>query len=193
MKKTKWALGFTGVLSLGLCLWLVPKILSQTDTRWVQAEVAVVLGAAVHQGEPSPVFAARLDHAISLYQKGLVKRLLLTGGKGVGKMATEAEVGQTYATNKGVDMAHVWTELHSRTTVENLVFALPLLEKNGVRDVLIVSDPLHLARASLIATTLGIAHQTSATPTSRYQSLSTQLPFLFREMYFYLRYALLGI
>ena len=34
------------------------------------ADAIVVLGAAQYDGRPSPVFAARLDHAVDLYQAG---------------------------------------------------------------------------------------------------------------------------
>ena len=46
------------------------------------ADAIVVLGAAQYAGRPSPVLKARLDHAVSLWKKGLAPRLLLTGGRG---------------------------------------------------------------------------------------------------------------
>src|SRR6185312_15745782 len=49
-----------------------------------QADAIVVLGAAQYDGRPSPLFAARLDHAIDLYQAGIAPRLILTGGKASG-------------------------------------------------------------------------------------------------------------
>ena len=37
------------------------------------ADVIVVLGAAEYRGKPSPVLRARLDHALSLYQRTLAR------------------------------------------------------------------------------------------------------------------------
>ena len=37
------------------------------------ADAIVVLGAAQYNGRPSPVFRARLDHAVTLYRRGLAR------------------------------------------------------------------------------------------------------------------------
>ncbi|MEL7445171.1 MAG: YdcF family protein, partial [Pseudomonadota bacterium] len=49
---------------------------------------------------------------------------------------------------------------------------------------LLVSDPLHLRRAQIMAWDLGIDARPSATPSSRYQTWSTQGPFLLREVFY---------
>lgn len=59
-----------GVLTCGLCwlLGIMGQIVSYAAERDDgPADAAIVLGAAVWEGAPSPVFAARLDHAIALY------------------------------------------------------------------------------------------------------------------------------
>src|SRR5688572_32443685 len=66
------------------------------------ADVAIVLGAAVWGTEPSPVFAARIDHAIALYRGGRVGRILFTGGVGTRERDAEAEVARRYAVRAGV-------------------------------------------------------------------------------------------
>ena len=62
------------------------------------------------------------------------------------------------------------------------------MRSNQLGSAILVSDPLHLKRASLMAKNLGIKHDPSATPTTRYQSLRTKLPFALRELYFYNHY-----
>jgi vancomycin permeability regulator SanA len=57
---------------------------------------AVVLGAAQWNGDPSPVLRARLDHALDLYHRGVVKRIILTGGVGDGDRISEAAAGKQY-------------------------------------------------------------------------------------------------
>jgi vancomycin permeability regulator SanA len=49
----------------------------QDQTR--KADCAIVAGAGITEKSPSPVFTARLDHAIWLYQEGKVNSLILTG------------------------------------------------------------------------------------------------------------------
>ena len=66
------------------------------------ADAIVVLGAAQYDGRPSPVFAARLDHAVDLYVAGVADRLVVTGGKQPGDRTTEAAVARSYAIARGV-------------------------------------------------------------------------------------------
>ncbi|HEV2765160.1 MAG TPA: YdcF family protein, partial [Pyrinomonadaceae bacterium] len=47
-----------------------------------RADAAVVLGAAVWTRRPSPVFRERINHAVELYKRGRVRKLILTGGRG---------------------------------------------------------------------------------------------------------------
>src|SRR5258707_8378835 len=65
------------------------------------ADAIVVLGAAQFNGTPSPVFEARLDHAIELYNAGLAPYLVVTGGKINGDVTTEAGAAPRYATERG--------------------------------------------------------------------------------------------
>ena len=51
------------------------------------SDAIVVLGAAQYVGRPSPVLRARLDHALSLWQRGLAPVLIFTGGTGAGAVA----------------------------------------------------------------------------------------------------------
>src|SRR5437660_1710075 len=60
------------------------------------ADAIVVLGAAQYDGRPSPVLKARLDHAVSLWDRHLAPRLVLTGGMGDGDTTSEAAVGRRY-------------------------------------------------------------------------------------------------
>ena len=70
--------------------------------------------------------------------------------------------------------------------------AAQAIGRAGFERVLIVSDPLHMRRAMQMASDVGLNAGASPTPTSRFQSLKSQLPMLARETYFYLHYRLLG-
>ncbi|MBK1986138.1 YdcF family protein [Sphaerospermopsis aphanizomenoides BCCUSP55] len=159
----------------------------------LQADAAIVLGAAVWGKQPSPVFRERINHSINLYQRGYVRALIFTGGVGSGDELAEAVVGQYYAVKKGVKSSHILMETTSRTTYQNLQNASEVVANYPYKTFLIVSDPLHLKRAVLMARDLGLDAQPSPTPTTRYQSLNSQLPFLMRETYFYFVYLLFKI
>lgn len=148
------------------------------------ADVAIVLGAAISGEEPQPVFRERIAHGISLYEEGRVRHLIFTGGVGEGAQVAESEAARVMAVAEGLPEDAILTEDESTSTMHNLVEAQLLMRDAGLETALIVSDPLHMRRAMEMADTLGLQAQPSATPTSRYQSWTTQLPFLLRETYF---------
>lgn len=151
-------------------------------------DCAIVLGAAVHGLKPSPVFQARIDHAIDLHQKGIVSHLIFTGGKSPHALIAESESAKTEALAQGVPHAAILTETLSRTTLQNLQESARIMQNRGLNSAVIVSDPLHLRRACTMAADLGIQAVPSATPATRYQTWRSKLPFLFRECYFTLHY-----
>jgi uncharacterized SAM-binding protein YcdF (DUF218 family) len=80
------------------------------------------------------------------------------------------------------------TQCNVQKQGENLYYAQQIAWQNGLTRIFIVSDPLHLKRAVLIAQDLGMDAYPAPTPTTRYQSLSSQLSFLVRETYYYTAY-----
>ena len=153
-------------------------------TGTARGETAIVLGAAVIGERPSPVFAARLDHAARLYREGRTARVLVTGGRSPEDKLSEAAAGRAYLLARGVPVEAIIIEDRSRTTRQNLANARRVLGQSARQPVLIVSDPLHMRRAMAMAAAEGFAALPSPTPTTRYRSLGTQLPFLAREVWF---------
>ena len=202
------------VLWLGaVAAWIaVGPAVSSTE----RGETAIVLGAAVIGETPSPVFAARLDHAVTLYREGRVSRVLVTGGRSPEDRVSEAAAGAVYLRAQGVPAAAILIEDRSRTTRQNLANArgVPaeailledrshttrqnlanaqrVLGQNARAPVLIVSDPLHMRRAMSMAAGEGLAASPAPTPTTRYRSLGTQAPFLMREVWFLHVFCLAG-
>ena len=148
------------------------------------ADCIIVLGAAAYGVKPSPVLEERVQHALTLYRRGLAPRLLFTGGYGRGASHAESTVAAAFAEAAGVPAADVLTETASRTTRQNLVEAQALMRRAGLVRAIIVSDPLHLWRAAQLAEDLGIEAVTSPTPTSKYRSHRSRLRFLVRELGF---------
>ena len=130
----------------------------------------VVLGAAQFDGRPSPVYAARLDWAVTLYRQGTAKLVVMTGGKAEGDRTTEAAAGRDYAMARGVPAAAILLEDRGRTTLESLDGAAAILTAHGIHDAVFVSDPTHMLRVLRIATDLGIQAWGSPTPTSRVEA-----------------------
>lgn len=152
------------------------------------ADTAIVLGAGTADGEISPVFRERIHHGIWLYQNGYVDTLIFTGGVGEGNIRSDAWVAGQYAIEQGVPAEHILLEEKSTITQENIANAKKIMDEKGYRTAIIVSDPLHMKRAMLMARDYGIEAYSSPTPTSRYISLKTKIPFLAREEFFYIGY-----
>ena len=166
-----------------LAIWLYGNV-DQT----APADAALVLGAAAWHNNPSPVFEERIKHGIWLYENGYVDYIIFTGGKSEGAEYSESFVAREYALARGVPIEAIMIEEQSRTTQENLFYARGLVESNHLSTVILVSDPLHMRRAMRIARDYGFTAYSSPTPTTRYESLNTQLPFLRREVFFYISY-----
>ncbi|UGB28758.1 YdcF family protein [Metabacillus sp. B2-18] len=160
---------------------------SQKD-QLVQSDAAIVLGAAVWGDQPSPVLRERINHSIWLYKNGYVKKVIFTGGKGNEDDYTESEVARDYAMDNGVDEEDILIETKSKITEENLINAFEIATMNNLKTFTIVSDPLHMKRAIMIANDIGMVAYSSPTTTTMYKSFKSKTPFLIREIFFYIGY-----
>ncbi|MEH1865536.1 MAG: YdcF family protein [Nostoc sp.] len=193
----KWLILVTLALISALLLVIASSASSiylyGSSTNNIKADAAIVLGAAVWGEEASPVFRERINHAINLYKNGSVKTIIFTGGVGKSNEPPEAIVGKNYALAQQVKAADILTETQSRTTHQNLTNALEVAKVHQLNKFLIVSDPLHMKRAVLMARNLGMDAHSSPTPTTRYRSFYSQMEFLSRETYFYFVYLVFKI
>ena len=154
------------------------------------SDVAVVLGAAISDGEVSPVYRERINHGIFLYENGYADYLLLTGGFGEGSYKSDSAIAKEYALSQGVPEDKISIEEKSTITEENLEYAKEIMDENGLETAIIVSDPLHMKRAMLMAEDYGVKAVSSPTKTSMYRTLKTKIPFLLREEFFYTGYCI---
>ena len=154
------------------------------------ADAAIVLGAAVWGAQLSPVFKERINHAIDLYKKGRVRKLIFTGGEGSSGEPTESAAARDYALLFGVPAGDILIEEKSHTTYENIAYAKQLADAHGLGRVLIVSDPLHMKRALVMASDMGLTAEPSPTPSTRYEGLRSQAGLLAHETYYYIGYLL---
>lgn len=134
------------------------------------ADAIVVMGAAQYDGRPSPVFAARLEHAIELYRAGVAPRLVVTGGKADGDRTTEAATARAFAVARGVPPDMILAEDQSRTTLEAIRAVAGVMRANGLENAVFVSDRPHMLRVLRMATDDGITAWGSPTGTSPIES-----------------------
>lgn len=130
------------------------------------ADAIVVMGAAQYDGRPSPLFAARLDHAIALYHEGVAPHIIVTGGKREGDRTTEAASARAYAIRHEVPEDAILAEDTSRTTLQSIRGVASVMDDEGLRSAVFVSDPTHMLRVLRMAADSGIDAYGSPTRTS---------------------------
>jgi uncharacterized SAM-binding protein YcdF (DUF218 family) len=166
LRRARVVFALLGVAVLGWVASLATVLTWERNDQARPAGAIVVLGAAQYVGRPSPVLRARLDHAITLWRRNLAPALIVTGGTGTGDTTSEAAVSQRYVVQHGVPLAAVLLETEGRTTSQSMAGVAELMRRRHRRDVLLVSDPFHMLRLTIIARRHGLEPYASPTPTS---------------------------
>lgn len=146
------------------CRWSYAQIERfATLDQAAPADAIVVFGAAEYDGRPSPVLRARLDHALSLYHKGIAPLIITLGGGG-GDQYSEGGVGKDYLRGAGVPEEAMIAETDSRNTEESARRVAVIAQANELHRLVIVSDGTHLFRIHAICSAEGLDVLTSPRP-----------------------------
>lgn len=160
-----------------------------------KSDAAVVMGAAQYNGQPSPIFSARLDRAKLIYDDKLVKKIVVTGGRGLSKdITSEGRSGRNYLVDHGVDASDIIFEENSHTTQENIFELKKILKDKKINSVIFVSDRFHMFRISQIANKEKINYQLSPTTSSPVENnKSEEFKFVLQELQSYFSFVFLGV
>ena len=144
-------------------LWVtheINQVARQEQAR--PADAIAVFGAAEYLGRPSPVYHARLDHAVDLYQKQIAPLIItLGGGSDKDSGRTEGGVGRDYLLANGIPPADILAETHSFDTSEQVSRLAEIARDRGLNHIVVVSDPTHLFRISVLCQDEGLDVYTS--------------------------------
>ena len=188
-------LSWYGFLIL-FALWLLALgavIAWGSRDRARRSDAIVVLGAAQYDGRPSPVFRARLDHAVELYLNGTAQMLVVTGGRAPGDRLSEADVARAYAVRSGVPDTAILSEGMGHDTLSSLRNATEVMREHGLERALFVSDRTHMLRVLRIASDLGLtAYASPARNSPVDQDERARLEAIARELAALSVYLLLG-
>ncbi|MFJ3171059.1 vancomycin high temperature exclusion protein [Streptomyces roseus] len=116
------------------------------------AEVAVVFGAGLWNGRPTPYLARRLDAAVELYRTGKVKVVLVTGDNGRTEY-DEPDAMRTYLTEHGVPDERVVSDYAGFDTWDSCVRAKEIF---GVERAVLISQGFHIRRAVALCGAAGL-------------------------------------
>jgi uncharacterized SAM-binding protein YcdF (DUF218 family) len=148
----------------GWCRWVYVQIERYAgQDQAARSDAIGVFGAAEYDGRPSPVFRARLDHALALYDRGIAPLMITLGGGG-GDEYSEGAVGREYLMSKGVPEDAIIAETESRNSEDSARRIAVIARANGLRRLVIVSDGTHLFRIHAICAAEGLDVLTSPRP-----------------------------
>lgn len=125
-----------------------------------RADAIVVMGASQWNGEPSPVFKARLDHAHDLYKAGFAQKIILTGGMGEGEIFSESYIGKKYLIDNGA-AADIFLEETGRTSWQSLKNIVNIIKEKNISSIILVSDGFHMFRLKKMMNDLGVVNYAS--------------------------------
>jgi len=167
------------------CRWVYVQIEQYANLDQAAPSDAIcVFGAAEYDGRPSPVFRARLDHALELYRQGIAPLLIPLGGNG-GDQYNEGSVGRDYLIGKGVPEQNIIAETESRNTEESARRIAVIAQANGIHRLVIVSDGTHLFRIHAICAADGLDVLTSPRPRPAVEDRMLNLERLVHEILSY--------
>lgn len=163
------AIGFSVFIILFCLLYLfLTLFVAQTaelDSK-TKSDIILVLGARSYiNGSYNPCLVVRVDHAVELYKQKFALKILVSGGFDKEDHSSEAETMRKMAIERGVASQDILLEKKATSTYENFSFSKKILQAHHFNSVLIVTEPFHAPRASLVAQKLGL--QFSISPASK--------------------------
>ena len=120
------------------------------------SDAVLILGRELVGDRPTAIFRARLEHGAALWREGWAPEIFVSGGMTGSASRSEAAAGREHLIGLGLPAGAIRIEEGSRHTLENLYNVREALRRHGLGRLLLVSDPLHLARAETLARGLSI-------------------------------------
>ncbi|MFF4574396.1 vancomycin high temperature exclusion protein [Streptomyces sp. NPDC001410] len=142
------------VLSLLPATWLYVSTADRlrTTADVPRTDVAVVFGAGLWDGEPSPYLAHRLDAAAKLYRAGRIKVVLVTGDNSR-KDYDEPDAMRTYLRKHGVPDDRIVSDYAGFDTWDSCVRVRKIF---GVDRAVLISQGFHIRRAVALCEAAGV-------------------------------------
>lgn len=174
----------------GLLLWLVfavglaavVHVYGMRDAS-TQSDAIVVLGAGLRRdGSAGPALTRRTLHAAQLYREGLAPHIICSGGQAEPRPRSEAAACAEILQRQGIPDSAIILEDRSRSTEENAIYTREIMDANGWRRALVVSDSFHMLRAQWIFSAYGIEFTPGPVLPDQIRSTRTYLASLSREV-----------
>lgn len=142
------------VFALAPATWLhaVADSRVRTVAEVPARDVAVVFGAGLWKGRPTPYLAHRLDAAAELYRAGKVRVVLVTGDNSRVEY-DEPDAMRTYLTARGVPDKQIVSDYAGFDTWDSCVRVKKIF---GVDRAVLVTQDFHIRRAVALCQAAGV-------------------------------------
>ncbi|MFO0757285.1 MAG: YdcF family protein [Byssovorax sp.] len=145
------------------------------------ADCAVVFGARVwNDGRPSDALADRVDESVRLYQRGLVKKILMSGAVDPHNGHSEPVVMRDRAVERGVPAEAILLDEAGVDTASTVRNTATLLQREGLPRALVVSHYYHEPRVKMLFDRAGVRAYT--VPATMQRRLLKEPYFILREI-----------
>ncbi|GLF93822.1 SanA/YdcF family protein [Streptomyces yaizuensis] len=115
-------------------------------------DIALVFGAGLWDGRPTPYLAHRLDTAVDLFRRGKVRAILVTGDNSREEY-DEPDAMRAYLTERGVPDRRIVSDYAGFDSWDSCVRAKKIF---GVDRAVLVSQGFHIRRAIALCRSAGI-------------------------------------
>ena len=149
---TLGGLGLFGLLlpRFIILLYAQPRTFSAADVP--ARRVAIVFGAGIRNGQPSPVLRDRVQTAANLYFSGKVEKILMSGDNRYVDY-NEPEAMRQYALTLGVPDEDIVLDYAGRRTYDTCYRARDIFQLDSA---ILVTQDFHLPRAIYLCNMLGV-------------------------------------
>lgn len=172
---------FLVVILVPLLTWGWVWYTARQDARPV-SDAIVVLGASQYNGDPSPVFEARLQHAADLYREGVADTVITVGGNQPGDNYTEGGSGRDWLQERDIPAEDLIGIGEGSNTLRSIDAVSRVFSEQGWTRAVLVTDPWHSLRARTMAQDAGL--ETAVSPVRSgpaVEKRETQLWYITRE------------
>lgn len=121
------------------------------------ADVGVILGNQVHRnGTPSQRLRARLNTGIQLYQRGVIKNIIVSGGINRYRIG-EGTAMKNYLLSHGIPASRIIVDNKGSNTWHTALDTKKIMEQRHFDSVIAISQYYHIARTVFALRRCGIS------------------------------------
>lgn len=117
-----------------------------------QYDAGIILGHFYSRLGFSSRQKKRMDKGVRLLNRGVVRVLITTGGRGLFNLTSKplGRLAKEYLVKNGVDESEILVEDESVNTYQNAEFALKMMEQNNLKSAIVITSAVHTRRAKRI-------------------------------------------